>query len=352
MFDSIRRNAQFGRGAGGFDNMPNIPNINDFKMPPITPYYVGMFIAALFAIWMASGIYKVELQEQAVLLIFGKHLKTTGPGLGWIPPFPIGEAIKVNTEGIKRIEIGFRSNRDSISKADLLKESEMLTQGTNIITAQMTVQYIVSSPEDFIFSIADVERVLGDRDLKKTVKAVSESALRDIVGNTDVDSVLTFGKAIVQQSVHDLIQQTLDLYNSGISIQLVQLQDVAPPEPVAEAFRDVNNAGEDKDRKKSEAEGYRNAIIPEARGEAARIIAQAKGYRESKIDRAKGDAARFLLQLGEYRKAPNITKKRLQIEMMEEVLQNVDTIIIDPSVKNVLPLLNLESVKHKIKEVQ
>lgn len=354
---NVNRAPDHGRGAGGFDRIPNIPrnrrkNLNlELNLPPMKPFYIVAFAASLLVLWGLTGFYKVGLQERAVPLIFGKHTRTSGPGLHWNPPYPIGQVLKVNTEELKKVEIGFRSDKTrneygpTLSSSELQKEREMLTKGTNIVDIQMTVQYVVIDPVKFLFKVADQPDALGDYGLKGTVKAVAESSLREVVGNTDIDAVLTFGKALVQSQVHELLQATLDNYDCGISIQLVQLQDVAPPTPVAEAFRDVNNAGEDKDRKKREAEGYRNSVIPEARGSAAQIVAAAQAYKEERIKKTEGDALRFNARLDEYRKAPAITEKRLYLETMEDILSQVETVIIDPSVKNVMPFLNLESLK-------
>ena len=178
--------------------------------------------------------------------------------------------------------------------------------------------------------------------LYETVKNIAEASLREVVGKTDIDNILTVGKQKVQQEVFDLMQAMLDKYGTGLRVSLVQLQDVHPPSAVRDSFRDVNNAEEDKSRLIREAEGYRNSVIPEARGQVAQIIANAEAYKAEKINRSEGDALRFEAQLSEYMKAPDITKKRLYLEMMENVLSKVDKIVIDPKVaKSALPLLNL-----------
>lgn len=328
-------------GAGGFDNIPDI-DFNKLKLPPINKSHLIWIVPVIFMIWLASGLFRVELQEQAVVLLLGKHVKTSGPGLHWNAPSPIGRVIKVRQEEIKRVEIGFRTRRGQMTRNVLKKESLMLTEGANMIDIHMSVQYQVSDPAQFLFGVSDPTGRLIDRGLYETVKNVAEASLREVVGKNNIDNILTVGKGIVQQDIQTQMQSVLDRYGAGITINLVQLQDVHPPEEVREAFRDVNNAEEDKSRLIREAEGYRNSVIPEARGEAAQIIARSEAYREQRINISEGDALRFESQLKEYKKAPGITRKRLYIEMMEEVLQNVDKVIIDDKVaKQVLPLLSL-----------
>ncbi|MBF0170507.1 MAG: FtsH protease activity modulator HflK [Nitrospinae bacterium] len=345
-WDDKRRGGAPG-GSGGFDKIPDF-NMDKLPFPPIRPYHVVGALLAALGIWLATGLYRVELQEQAVVMIFGKHTKTSGPGLGWAPPSPIGMVIKVTTEEIKRVEVGYRTAGVGASGEELGKERLMLTMGTNIVDIQMSVQYRINDPAAFLFSVADREGVLADMGLYSTVKAVAEAALREVVGNTDIDDVLTVGRGKVESEVLILMQATLDKYKAGITVKQVQLQDVHPPEQVREAFRDVNNAEEDKNRLIREAEGYRNSVIPEARGQAAQIIANAEAFKAEKVAKASGDAQRFEAQQIEYAKAPAITRKRLSLEMMEEVLAGVDKIVVDPSVRSVLPLLNLDGKKVEV----
>ncbi len=347
-WDDKRRGSNPG-GSGGFDKIPDL-NFDKMGLPPIRPYHVVGALLAAIGIWLATGIYRVELQEQAVILIFGEHAKTSGPGLGWAPPAPIGQVIKVTTEEIKRVEVGYRTGGRASSGAELAKERLMLTKGTNIVDIQMSVQYQIKDPVAFLFSVADREGVLGDMGLYSTVKAVAEASLREVVGNTEIDSIMTVGRGQVETEVFALMQHILDKYKAGITIKQVQLQDVHPPEQVREAFRDVNNAEEDKNRLILEAKGYNNMVIPEARGQAAQIIADAEAFKAGKVARAKGDAARFSAQQKEYAKAPAITRKRLSIETMEEVLAGVDKIVVDPSVRSVLPLLNLGGKKVEVSQ--
>jgi len=331
-------------GSGGFDKIPEI-DFSKIKPPEIKPRLFLFAIPVIIGLWLLTGLYKVELQEQAVVLIFGEHAKTTLPGLHWNIPSPFGKVVKIRTEEIKRVEVGFRTGESRVSRQALVKESLMLTEGANMIDIHMSVQYQIKDPAQFLFGVADTFRALQDRSLYETVKNVAEAALREVVGNNNIDDILTVGKGQVQQEIHNLMQTILDRYGAGLTVNLVQLQDVHPPQEVRESFRDVNNAEEDKNRLVREAEGYYNSIIPETRGNAAQIIAKAEAYREERINLTQGDAARFEKQLAEYSKAPVITRKRLYIEAMEEVVAGVEKIIIDDkALKSVLPLLPLNAV--------
>lgn len=330
-------------GSGGFDKIPDI-DLNKLKLPPFKPTYLAGAILGIIALWVIlGGLYRVELQEQGLVIIFGEHVDTTGPGLHWNFPPPIGKVVKVGTEEIKRIEIGFRTERGVPARA-LKKESLMLTEGANMIDIHMSVQYQVKDPAQFIFGVADYYRDLNPRGPDQTVKNVAEAALREVVGKNTIDNILTVGKQLIQQEIHDLMMEILNRYKAGVTVRLVQLQDVHPPDEVRDSFRDVNNSEEDKNRLIREAEGYYNSVIPETRGEAAQIVANAEAYREEKVKHAEGEALRFEAQLAEYSKAPDITRKRLYIETMEKVLSNVDKVIVDEKVADkVLPLLPIGS---------
>ena len=347
-------------GAGGFDKIPDIPDFDLGKLRPQSFRGVHLFFGfmALLLVYLLFGLYRVELQERGVVLMFGKHVATTPPGLHWNVPPPFGTVIKVRTEEIKKVEVGFRSGPTGLSNTDMLKEAQMLTEGINMIDVQMSVQYKVMDPAQFLFGISDPQldrneqpirkayRDLSDDGLRYTVRNVAEAALREVVGRSPIDDVLTVGRSKIQQEVHELMQLILDKYGSGITVNLVQLQDVFPPEAVKDSFHDVNNAEEDMNRLMREAEGYYNAIIPQTRGKAAQIVAEAEAYSARKVNMASGDASRFESQLFEYLKAPEITKKRLYLETMEQILAKVDKTIIDSdSLSSLVPLLSLSGAK-------
>lgn len=325
-----------GGGPDKFESLPEIklPNIN---LPKLTVSgVVGIILLALL-LWLITGLYKVDLAERGILLRFGKFMSISDPGLHWYFPYPIGEVIKVRVEEVKRVEIGFRTinpgppPKYSPPKA-YLEESLMLTQNTNMIDIDMSVQYRIGDPVAFLFNVADKDRKLFDRGLYTTVKNASEAALREVIGGNDIDAILTTDKSRIQQEIHTSIQKILDLYQTGILIQLVQLQDVHPPFDVRKSFKEVNNAEEDKNRMIREAEGYFNAIIPETRGEVAKILREAEAYQSEKIKRSEGDASRFSQQLAEYTKAKDITKKRLYLEAMEAIFENMTKVIVDDKI--------------------
>jgi len=343
-------------GAGGFDKIPEIPDfdLSKLKPPSLRPVHLVFAGAVVFLFYLLTGFYRVELQERAVILVFGKHVDTTDPGLHWNFPYPIGREIKVRMEEIKKVEVGFRSGPSPFSSSDIIKESQMLTEGINMIDVQMSVQYQIKDPAQFLFGVSDPRldrndlpishsvRFLGDEGLRYTVRNVAEAALREVVGGSPIDDVLTVGRSKIQQEVHNLMQEILDKYHAGVTVNLVQLQDVFPPAEVKESFRDVNNAEEDMNRLIREAEGYYNTVIPQTRGQAAQIVANAEAYNSRKINEAQGDALRFQSQLYEYLKAPEITKKRLYIETMEEIYSKVDKTIIDSeALSSLVPLLTL-----------
>lgn len=322
------------KGRGPFDGIPSlrIPKFNlpGFKMPRLP-----LLIAILGLIWLATGIYIVAPDEKGVVLRFGKWVATTDPGPHYHLPTPIETVLKPKVTEVKRIEVGFRTidQGPPARYSDVPAESLMLTGDENIIDIDIIVQYRILDPGKFLFNI---------RDPHVTVRVASEAALREVIGANTIDEALTVGKFAIQENTKRLLQQILDSYESGLQIVAVQLQDVHPPDQVREAFRDVASAKEDKIRLINEAEGYRNAILPETRGRAAQIINNAEAYMEEKILKAKGDADRFTSVLAEYKKAKAITRTRLYLETMEEILPGMDKFILGgDSGRSVLPILPL-----------
>ncbi len=292
-------------------------------------------LAAAFVLWMLSGVYVIATSEKGVVLRFGQHVATTGPGMNWHLPYPFEKVEKIPVTQVQRLEVGFRTMGEGrIRKIE--PESLMLTRDENIVDISFVVQYKIKSAEDYLFNIDSDHAV-------KTVRDVAEASIREVIGRTDIDDVLTNKKAEVEIETQELIQQTLDEYKAGISVVTVKLQDVQPPERVIKEFKDVASAREDRERAKNEAEAYANDIIPKARGEAKKRILDAEAYAKESIDRAKGEADRFNSLLMAYRDSPEVTRKRLYIETMEEILARVDKVIIDGAVaKNVLPYLPLD----------
>ena len=305
------------------DQEVEIPEFN-FK---ITPVLIGILV-----IWLLTGIYVVGPDEVGVVRTFGKFTRVTQSGLNWKFPSPIETANTPKVTEVKRIEFGFRSLKNGQYRT-VEKESLMLTGDENIVDAEMIVQYKIKDPVKYLFNIVEPEL---------TVREAAEASLRTVVGRNKIDETLTTGKFTIQEETKEQVQSILDKYESGIHIVAVQLQDVSPPKEVIGAFKDVASAKEDKNRMINQAEGYRNDVIPKARGEAEAMIRDAEGFRESRIKRAEGDATKFTTILKEYKKAKSITEKRLYLETMEKVLPGIDKIIVpDKESGNMLNLLNL-----------
>ena len=305
------------------DQEVEIPDFN-FK---ITPVLIGILV-----VWLLTGIYIVGPDEVGVIRTFGELTRVTQSGLNWKFPSPIETANTPKVTEVKRIEIGFRSLKNGQYRT-VEKESLMLTGDENIVDAEMIVQYKIKDPVSYLFKIVAPEL---------TVREAAEASLRTVVGRNKIDETLTTGKFTIQEETKLQLQSILDKYESGIHVVAVQLQDVSPPKEVIGAFKDVASAKEDKNRMVNQAEGYRNDIIPKARGEAEAMIRDAEGFKESRIKRAEGDATKFTTILKEYKKAKSITEKRLFLETMERVLPGVEKIIIpDKDSGNMLNLLNL-----------
>ena len=311
------------------DQEVQIPDFN-FK---ITPVLVGLIV-----LWLATGIYIVGPDEVGVVRTFGKFTRVVQSGLNWKFPAPIEIVNTPKVTEVKRIEIGFRTLKNGQYRT-VEKESLMLTGDENIVDAEMIVQYKIKDPVAYLFRIVGPEL---------TVREAAEASLRTVVGRNKIDETLTTGKFTIQEETKNQLQSVLDNYNSGIHVVAVQLQDVSPPKEVIGAFKDVASAKEDKNRMINQAEGYRNDVIPKARGEAEAMIRDAEGFKESRIKRSEGDAVKFTTILKEYRKAKNITEKRLYLETMEKVLPDIEKIIVpDKNSGNMLNLLNLNTGKNK-----
>lgn len=291
-------------------------------------------IAALFIVlWLATGFYVVGPGEQGVIRTFGRETGAASPGLHYHLPWPVQQHNVVSLEQIRRAEIGFRSFRrfeDTVTQR-VPAEALMLTGDANIVEAQVIVQYRVKDPSKYLFRLRDPE---------ENLKAATEVALRAAVGNTTIDQVLTAGRAEVQNETRALLQRLMDEYQSGLLVTEVKLQVVDPPDQVKDAFHEVVRAKEDRERFINQAKGYREDVIPKARGEAARILQGAEAYQTERVLRAQGDADRFLALYAEYRKAPEVTRQRLYLETIERILPKAEKVVISPQ-PGVMPLLDL-----------
>lgn len=293
---------------------------------------------AIVFLWLASGIYVVQPSEQGIVLLFGKVVANTGSGLNYRLPWPIEVLHKVNVQTINQTTVGYRSNAESSEEnqsGDVSDESLMLTGDENIVDVNFTVNWRIKDAAAYLFNVEHNT---------DTIKAVAESAMREVVGQNQIEPIMTSNREIIQIAVRDLMQKTLDYYNAGIFITGVQMQKVEPPEDVRGAYLDVQKALADQDRMRNEAEAYANKIIPQARGKAAHIVQDAEAYRQQAIANATGEAKRFLAVLAEYRKAPEVTRRRMYLEAMTNVLGPMNKIIVDDSAKGVVPYFQLPNM--------
>ena len=320
------------KGGGGSSQKPPF-EIPQLKIPQLKPSMILGIILLLLVVWIVPGtFYFVEPDEEGVVTRFGKFHHTASPGLHFKFPSPIEHAATPKIRQVRRAEIGFRA-AEGRPLQRVPAESLMLTGDQNIIDINLVVQYRIMDSVKYLFNVRRPHKLIRDS---------AETVIRGIIGSKKIDEALTTGKAEIQVLAKDQIQVLLERYDSGLQVVQIQLQDVHPPEQVEAAFKDVVSAREDKERMINEAQGYRNAVIPEARGQAAKIVREAEGYRERVIKTAEGDASRFLQQYAEYKKAPNITRKRLYLETMEEILPTVKKFIMDNKKGNgVLPILPL-----------
>ncbi len=342
-----------GSGNGGFRKGPTPPNIDEIisKLQSIInrflgggkggakPIIIGLII--LLIVWTLSGLYRVLPDEQGVVLRFGKFVKTTQPGLNYHLPFPIENVLTPKVTKVNRMDIGFRSERDSGFSsggvADVPEESLMLTGDENIVNIDFSVFWVIKDAGNFLFKIQDPEG---------TVKAAAETAMREVIARSDIQPILTEGRSVIEADTQEIIQEILDEYTSGIQITQVQTQKADPPDQVIDAFRDVQAARADMERSKNEAEAYANDVIPRARGEAAKILQAAEAYKKEVVAKAEGEASRFLSIYNEYAKAKKVTQERMYLETMEEVLADINKIIIDKnSGEGVVPYLPLQELK-------
>jgi modulator of FtsH protease HflK len=275
------------------------------------------------ALWLITGFYRVEPDEQGIALIFGKVWKQTNAGLNYNLPAPIGEVFTPKVTRVNRVEVGFRSNPDSSSSdnaQDVSQESLMLTGDENIVDMQFVVFWVIKDPQKYLFAIDDPE---------DTVKNAAESAMREIIGRSAFEYARTQGRNPIEQEARKLIQSLLDTYNAGIEVSQVELQKVDPPEAALAAFRDVQAARADKESSVNGAQAYFNEITQRAGGEAQTIIKGAEGYKAQTVALATGNAQRFDLVMTQYEKAKDITQRRIYLETMELVLKNMNKILID-----------------------
>lgn len=335
-----------GWGGGGQNNGPDldktIKELKEWasKMKGFGKSWVYVLVA-LVLLWGATGIYIVNPDEQAVVRRFGAMSGISESGMHYRIPWPVDKVDKAKVAQIRSMELGFRTAGRSNSRGRIIpKEALMITGDENIVNLMVVVQYQISDLPAYLFKVWDPEGTPEGR----TLRDAAETALRGVVGSMTIDEILTTGRAKVQDSTKVHLQQLLNLYQSGLFVTEVKLQAVEPPEQVQASFKDVVSAKEDRERIINEAKAYQEDLIPKARGEAEKMIRSAEGYRESRVAEAKGESNKFLAMLREYRQAKDITRQRLYLETMGEVLSKVDKTIISRSVGGkTLPYLPLGS---------
>ena len=300
---------------------------------------IALLGLVLVAVWAGSGFYRVQPDEQGVVMRFGAFDRTAPPGLNYHIPWPVESVTTPRVTRINRVDIGFVGAQDApvvtgrVQPArDVLAESLMLTGDENIIDIDVAVFWRIRDAGEFLFNTRNPE---------STVKSAAESVMREVIGRTPIQPALTEARAQIEQEVRRGAQAIMDQYRAGIEITQVQLQKVDPPAQVVDAFRDVQRANADRERARNEAESFRNDIIPRARGEAERLVQEAQGARESQIARARGEAARFTSVLTAYQSAQDVTVRRLYLETMEEILRRNPMIIVDDRLQGIVPFLPL-----------
>lgn len=343
-----------GGGRGPWGNRPQgpQPNLDELmrkgqdRLKQILPGGAGgksgimLLIVGALLLWAASGIYRVNTDEQGVVLRFGKAAEQpTLPGLHWHIPWPIETVLTPAVTVVNRVDVGFRQGMTQRGRpANLLNESLMLTGDENIVDVAFTIFWQIKDAKQYLFNIQSPQ--------EDTVKSVAESVMREIVGKTPISRVLTEGRGEIQKEVTTRLQRALDDYNAGILVREVKLEKVDPPAQVIDAFRDVQAAEADRERFRNEAERYANQIIPEARGKANQILQEAEAYKEQIIAEAQGDAARFLSVYEEYKQARDVTKQRIYLETMETILKDMNKVIVDENAgTGVVPYMALPEIR-------
>jgi membrane protease subunit HflK len=303
-----RLNEMFGRRGGESGGPGGGLSLPSFRGGP------GLVIGLIALVWVASGFYIVDASQRGVVLRFGKFLETTMPGPRWHLPFPVESAEIVNVSQVRTVEIGYRNN----VRSKVLKEALMLTDDENIVDVQFAVQYIIKDPGEWLFN---------NRNPEETVKHVAESAIREVVGRSKMDFVIYQGREQVAADAQRVMQEIMDRYQVGAQVSRVNMQNAQPPEQVQAAFDDAVKAGQDRERLKNEAEAYANDVVPKARGTASRLLQEAEGHRQRVVANAEGEAARFKLLLPEYAKAPGVTRERLYLDTMQQVLSSTSKVV-------------------------
>lgn len=329
----------FGGGNGGGKNGQN----NSTKAPKSI---IGLVVLVIALFWLSLGIYKVDSDQNAAVLYFGKFYKVATPGLNYHIPYPFGKVIKKSVTIVNTEEFGFSSvatrsrGRNRGRERDYDAESLMLTGDENIVDIEFQVQWQISDITDYVFNIANPNQ---------TIRQASESAMREIIARTPIADALSDGKKRIEQEAKDVLQKILDSYKAGVRVTLIQLRRVDPPSQVIDSFRDVQTAKADKEKEINQAQSYSNDIIPRARGVASQMTEQAEAYAQEVVTNAQGEAGRFLSVYKQYSRSKRVTRKRMYLETMEGIYRDADKIFIDKnaSKSGVLPYFPLNDLKQK-----
>ncbi len=345
-----RPGGPWGGGPGGFPGPGQLPDLDQIIarwqafIRRILPGGGGGFggprglalaAVALVAVWLASGFYRVQPDEQGVVLRFGAFVRTALPGLNYHIPWPVETVLRPAVTRINRVEIGYGSGTGAAGDTttrEVPEESLMLTGDENIIDINFAVFWRIKDAVPYLFDT---------RSPPVVIKAVAESAMREVIGRTPIQPALTEARARIETEVTQEMQTVLDAYRAGVEITQVQLQKVDPPNAVIDSFRDVQRANTDAERMRNEAEGYRNDIVPRARGDAARVTAEAEGARQASIAEATGQTQRFTSVLTAYKAAKDVTLQRMYLETMQDVLSRSPTLVVDDTLKGLVPFLPL-----------
>jgi modulator of FtsH protease HflK len=345
-------------GSGPQSSGPNPPDLEDLlrrgqdKLQSLIPgghiSAMGVILVILIAVvgWGLSGFFRVQSEELGVVLRFGKHVRTVQPGLNYHLPYPIETVLLPKALRVSTLNVGMRveeGRSGSTTMRDVPQESLMLTGDENIVDVDFTVLWRIKADGvgNYLFNIQAPEG---------TVKAIAESAMREVIGRSDIQQILTSARTATESAVQELMQRTLDEYSSGVQIQQVQMQKVDPPAQVIDAFRDVQAARADQERLQNEARTYANRVIPDARGRSAQILQGAEAYREQTVAEAKGQTSRFLRVYDEYKKAPDVTRQRIYLETMERIFGAADKLVYDPGSGaggGVMPYLPLSELSRR-----
>ena len=316
-----------GNGGGGGFTPPSF----NFSNPFGSKATVLLAAGGVFLIWIFNGLFIIQEGQSGVVTTFGKYSHTAGPGINWRMPWPIQAEQTVNVSGVRSVEIG----RSILIKATNQKDTSMLTEDENIIDVRFAVQYRLKDPTDYLFN---------NRDPDATVVQAAETAVREIVARSKMDTVLYEGREKIAIDLAATIQKILDSYKTGIYVTSVTVQNVQPPEQVQASFDDAVKAGQDQERLKSEGQAYANDVIPRAKGTADRLIQEAEGYKARVTATAEGDAARFKQVYVEYAKAPVVTRDRMYIDSMREMYNNVTKVLVDTTKSNSMLYLPLDKI--------